>query len=126
MKMMKLLMASALALSIVMAALATAYAHSFPDQESPKAGETLAVAPAQVAIKYDAPIEKLFAQLQVLDANGKNEAAGAPTISDDSLTLSVKLGALPPGVYTVEWAVVCIDSHHTNGSYKFTVAGGGT
>jgi len=101
-----------------------AWAHSFPEKESPSAGEKIASPPSEVVINFDAPIEKLFAKLEVTGADGQNLAVGAPQISDDGIRLSVKLGALKPGDYTVKWAVVCIDTHHTNGSYTFTVANG--
>jgi copper resistance protein C len=101
-----------------------AWAHSFPEKESPSAGEKVASPPSEVVINFDAPIEKLFAKLEVTGADGQNLAVGAPQISDDGIRLSVKLGALKPGDYTVKWAVVCIDTHHTNGSYTFTVANG--
>jgi len=100
-----------------------ASAHSFPEQEVPPAGATLTYPPTQVTIKYDAPIEKLFASLQVLNSAGQNEAAGAPEVSPDGWELSVPLNKLQPGEYTVQWRVVCIDTHHTQGSYSFTVAG---
>jgi copper resistance protein C len=77
-------------------------------------------------IKFDAPIEKLFAKLEVMGADGTNEAAGPPQVSDDGIRLSVKVPPLKPGDYTVKWAVVCIDTHHTNGSYIFTVENGGS
>jgi len=47
-------------------------------------------------------------------------------VSDDGRQLSVKVWGLKPGNYTVKWAVVCIDTHHTEGSYTFTVAGAGS
>jgi len=105
------------------AAATAAWAHSFPEQETPPAGATLAAPPAQVTIKYDAPIEKLFDSLRVLDASGQDKATGAPSVSDDGYSLSVPVGALVPGDYTVQWRVVCIDTHHTEGSYNFTVKG---
>ena len=111
-----------IAVSIPIAALA----HSFPEKETPSAGQRVATPPAEVVIKFDAPIEKLFAKLEVAGADGKNEAVGAPQISDDGVNLSVKVGALKPGDYTVKWAVVGIDTHHTQGSYTFTVANGGS
>jgi methionine-rich copper-binding protein CopC len=98
-----------------------AWAHSFPEQESPAAGETVAPPPARVTIKYDAPIEKLFDSLRVLDAAGQDKAAGTPQVSADGYELSVPMSALGPGQYTVQWRVVCIDTHHTEGSYTFTV-----
>jgi hypothetical protein len=102
-----------------------ALAHSFPEKEAPAAGQTLASPPSEVVIDFDAPIEKLFAKLAVTGTDGQNLAVGAPQVSDDGIRLSVKLGALKPGDYMVKWAVVCIDTHHTEGSYTFTVAGGG-
>ncbi len=106
--------------------LTAARAHSFPEAETPAAGQTLTAPPSEIAIKFDAPIEKLFAKLEVLNADGKDEATSAPEISADQLTLSIKVGALKPGEYHVEWAVVCIDTHHTNGSYSFEVGEGGS
>ncbi len=98
-----------------------AWAHSFPEQENPAAGATLAAPPAQVSIKYDAPIEKLFDSLQVLDSTGQDKAAGSPQVSADGYQLSVPVAKLTPGDYTVKWRVVCVDTHHTEGSYTFTV-----
>jgi methionine-rich copper-binding protein CopC len=103
-----------------------ALAHSFPDKETPSAGQKVASPPSEVVIGFDAPIEKLFAKLEVAGADGTNEVVGAPKVSDDGRQLSIKVSALKPGDYTVKWAVVCIDTHHTNGSYIFTVANGGS
>jgi methionine-rich copper-binding protein CopC len=103
-----------------------AAAHSFPEKETPPAGATVSAPPAIVSIKFDAPIEHLFAQLQVLGPEGKNEVTEGPEIDPDGYTLSAKVPVLKPGAYEVEWAVVCIDTHHTNGSYEFTVGESGS
>jgi methionine-rich copper-binding protein CopC len=113
-------------LAIVLSSPIRASAHSFPDKETPSAGQQVASPPSEVVIDFDAPIEKLFAKLAVTGADGKNEAVGTPQVSDDGRRLSVKVGALKPGGYTVNWAVVCIDTHHTEGSYTFSVGGGGS
>src|SRR5579875_3414774 len=88
-----------------------ARAHSFPQEQSPAAGQTVTASPPQVTIKFDAPIEKLFAQLQVLDSAGRNQALGPPIYGADGTTLSIKLVPLKPGDYTVKWAVVGADTH---------------
>jgi methionine-rich copper-binding protein CopC len=103
-----------------------ALAHSFPEKETPSAGQKVASPPSEIVIGFDAPIEKLFAKLEVAGADGTNEAVGAPQVSNDGRQLSVKVGALKPGDYTVKWAVVCIDTHHTEGSYTFSIANGGS
>jgi methionine-rich copper-binding protein CopC len=108
---------------LIVGVTAAASAHSFPEQETPPAGATLTEPPTQVTIKYDAPIEKLFASLEVLNSAGQNETVGKPEVSPDGWNLSVPVNKLPPGEYTVQWRVVCIDTHHTQGSYSFTVEG---
>jgi copper resistance protein C len=112
-------------LAIVLSNPIVASAHSFPEQETPSAGQKIASPPPEVVIKFDAPIEKLFAKLEVTSADGKNEGVGAPQVSDDGHQLSVKVPALKPGDYTVKWEVVGIDTHHTQGSYTFSVASRG-
>lgn len=126
MKVRRLMVLACSAIGAVVCWSSPLLAHSFPDKEQPAAGQTLSSAPSEVSIKYDAPIEHLFANLQVLDAAGNNKAVGQPQVSSDGYTLSVKLNGLKPGNYTVRWSVVCIDTHHTQGSYTFSVNGTGS
>jgi copper resistance protein C len=126
MKKLNIWLYAAALLTIVLSNPIVALAHSFPEKETPSAGQKVASPPSEIVIGFDAPIEKLFAKLEVAGADGANEAVGAPQVSDDGRQLSVKVGALKPGDYTVKWAVVCIDTHHTEGSYTFSVANGGS
>jgi copper resistance protein C len=123
MKTRRLMLVAGMAIGALVSWSLPLFAHSFPDKEQPAAGQTLSAAPSEVSIKYDAPIEHLFANLQVLDAAGNNMAVGQPQVSSDGYTLTVKVNELKPGTYTVKWSVVCVDTHHTQGSYSFTVAG---
>src|SRR5712675_907138 len=116
---------SAVGIAIAMSIAGIASAHSFPESETPPAGQQVAAAPSEITINFDAPIEKLFAKLEVTGADGRNEAAGQPQISGDGRHMSVKIATLKPGDYTVKWAVVGIDTHHTEGSYTFSVSNGG-
>ena len=116
-----LMAATAALLSFLTAGVVPVSAHSFPESEAPAAGQTLNEPPSEVTIKYDAPIEKLFAQLAVIDSSGQDLAQGAPAVSDDGYILTVKLPRLKPGNYLVKWRVVGIDTHHTEGSYSFSV-----
>lgn len=125
MKIFKIVIFGAPLLAGIVTSVAVASAHSFPQKETPSAGQRLSAAPSEVAIKFDAPIEKLFAKLEVVSADGKSEIVGQPLVDPSATTLSAKLEPLKPGDYTVKWGVVCIDSHHTEGSYVFSVADGG-
>ncbi len=98
-------------------------AHAFPASEQPSAGATLKSSPTAVEIHFDNPVEAMFARLQVSDKNGGGVTASAPAVSEDGITVSVKLKPLPSGDYTVKWSVVAEDSHRSEGSYTFTVAG---
>jgi methionine-rich copper-binding protein CopC len=111
--------------SFVVLGSTSASAHSFPEVETPAAGQTLTASPSEITVKYDAPIEKLFAKLEVLGPDGQNVAQSAPVVGSDGYTLSVKVPPLKPGDYLVKWGVVCVDTHHTQGSYPFTVVGTG-
>lgn len=126
MKTLRIFISAATLLAVVVSNPLVTSAHSFPEEESPAAGQKLSAAPSQVTIKFDAPIEKLFAKLEVTGADGQNLTVGSPQVSDDGIQLSVKVGPLKPGDYMVKWAVVCIDTNHTNGSYTFTVGNGGS
>lgn len=104
----------------------TAWAHAFPTTEQPLVGSTVATPPSAVTITYDAPIESLFAKLEVVNSSKQEQALGPATVGPDHRTLSVRLRLLRPGDYTVNWTVVAEDGHRTEGSYDFTVSAGGS
>jgi methionine-rich copper-binding protein CopC len=83
MKMRRLMLLAGAAIAALVCWSNPLLAHSFPDKEQPAAGQALSSAPAEVTIRYDAPIEHLFANLQVLDAAGNNMAVGQPQVSSD-------------------------------------------
>ncbi len=101
---------------------AIAWAHAFPNEEQPLVGSTITTPPSKVSITYDAPIESLFAKLQVIDGAGQEQITGPPSVGPDHRTLSVELKPLKPGHYTVRWSVVSEDGHRTEGSYDFIVS----
>jgi methionine-rich copper-binding protein CopC len=62
-----------------------AWAHAFPSAEQPLVGSTVTTPPARVTIMYDAPIESLFARLEVLNAAARTRPTvrrrSAPTVA---------------------------------------------
>ena|SRR5690349_2842028 len=100
-----------------------ASAHAFPSSEKPRAGSTLRSCPSEVSISFEAPVESLFAKIQVIDEDGRIASEGEPRVSPDHRNLSIPLKQhLPPGDYTVKWSIVAEDGHRTEGSFSFTVA----
>lgn len=117
-------MALAAALATASALPSSVQAHALPSAEEPPAGSTVKPAPAQVVIRFDSPIEALFARLEVTDDQGRIVNTGDPRRSQDKRELAVALKPLKPGDYHVKWSVVAEDGHRTEGSYLFTVADG--
>jgi len=102
----------------------SAWSHAFPDHSDPRVGSDVTSQPAQVRIWFDGGIEPLFSSLQVFDANRKQVDKGDGQVDPkDNTLLEVSLPPLPPGTYTVVWSVVALDTHRTEGDFKFTIEG---
>lgn len=100
-----------------------AFAHAYPQTESPAKGSTVKTAPTTLWIEFDDELEPHFTGVKVTDSMGmqvdKGDAKVSPT---DSHHLSVDLKPLSPGKYTVTWHATDTDTHKTHGHYSFTVA----
>ncbi|KVD78785.1 copper resistance protein [Burkholderia sp. ABCPW 14] len=98
-----------------------AFAHVFPQTQSPSAGAEVSP-PANVTIVFNGPLEPAFSALTVSDAAGKPvNTAKAAVAPNDAKTISVPLPPLAPGKYTVHWVAVASDGHRTQGDYAFKV-----
>lgn len=101
---------------------AAAYAHTFLDHADPKVGSVVAVAPDELRIWFTQDLEPAFSTAEVLDARGKRADTGHVEVDPKERTLlRVALGKLPPGTYTVNWRVVSLDTHPTEGHFTFRV-----
>ncbi|RKU05126.1 copper resistance protein [Burkholderia sp. Nafp2/4-1b] len=113
------LRAAAIATGIFIAS--TAFAHVFPQKQSPSAGAEV-VAPARVAIEFDGPLEAAFSSLNVSNSNGRQvNTAKAEVDPSNTKSIHVPLPVLPPDTYTVHWVAVSSDGHRTHGDYSFKV-----
>jgi methionine-rich copper-binding protein CopC len=100
-----------------------AWAHAFLERASPPVGSEIAVSPPEISITFTEGVEPLFSTIVVHGTNGAAVPSGAPrTPPDNNRLLSVSLPKLPPGTYTVIWHATSVDTHKTEGSYKFTIA----
>lgn len=101
---------------------ATAFAHAHYRASTPADGGTVAASPPELSITYTEGVEPRFSTIEVQDAAGKRVDKQDPhTAPADNKVLSVGLPALPPGAYTVTWHVTAVDTHKTEGTFKFTV-----
>jgi copper resistance protein C len=100
-----------------------AHAHAFLERASPPVGSTVDVSPPELAITFTEGVEPLFSTIDVHDPNGASVATGKPHLgADNARRLVVSLPKLSPGTYSVSWHATSIDTHKTEGNYKFTVA----
>jgi copper transport protein len=102
-------------------------AHAELAQSDPPAQSSLTRAPAQVRLTFTEAIEPNSVQVSVLDRSRNQVSPGNATLvpgSNDTVTLP--LGDLPPGVYTISWAVTsAVDGHTTRGLIPFAVGDAG-
>jgi hypothetical protein len=104
---------------VVAGFVAPAFAHAFLQHAMPRAGETLAKAPKEVVLQFTESLEATFSGIEVTDAAGTDVKAGKIVTSAN--TMRVFLKPLAAGTYRVNWHAVSVDTHRTEGSYRFVV-----
>lgn len=112
---------AALAAFGILAASGRAQAHAFLASAAPAVGSTVSPAPAEVAIHFTEEVEPAFSTIAVTDGAGHAVTSGAPHTEANAAILAVALRPLPPGTYAVEWHATSVDTHRTQGRFRFTV-----
>jgi len=111
------IIACALALAPV-----AALAHGHLDRAQPAAGSTGA-APQEVSLWFNEAVEPKFSSIVVQDVKGTAVQIGkAEVAADNKANLRIKVKPLMPGVYKVIWKILSVDTHRTQGTFRFTVA----
>jgi copper resistance protein C len=98
----------------------SASAHAYPDVVSPADGATVIQPPREVRIQFTEGVELEFSRIDVKSAAGQKVSKGSVR-RDGSDTLIIDLLALEPGSYTIEWQVLSVDTHITQGVLRFIV-----
>jgi len=100
-----------------------ALAHAFLDHATPAVGSTVHGSPSELSLWFTQELEPAFSTVQVVDQAGREVDKGDKAVDpSDRTLLKVSLPALPPGTYKVIWRVLSVDTHTTEGDFKFTVA----
>jgi methionine-rich copper-binding protein CopC len=111
-------------LVFLLAATTLAQAHAFLDHADPKVGSTVAGSPSQVKIWFTEELEAAFSKILVFDAGGKEvDSKDVKVDPDNQAIMTVSLPKLAAGTYKVKWIAVAVDTHHTSGTFEFTVNG---
>jgi copper resistance protein C len=103
---------------------APVWAHAFLDHASPSVGSTSRGSPGELVLNFTENIVPAFSAVSLTSTAGASIPLGKTRVEPSSpATLRAPIGRrLAPGTYVVHWRVVSVDTHHTSGSYKFTVA----
>jgi methionine-rich copper-binding protein CopC len=118
MRMTALKIAASLAL---MFAASAAFAHAQLEKSTPPVGGTVA-SPSEIRLEFSEGVEPKFSGLTLTGAAGA-AALGAPSVDSGHQNVLVVPVAKPlsPGLYTVKWRALSVDTHHTQGTFQFTV-----
>jgi methionine-rich copper-binding protein CopC len=101
-----------------------AWAHAYPAVSIPNNGATVKEPPREVRIQFTEGVEIAFSQITVKGANGEVVSQGKlRQLAGDILAIDLK--PLSAGNYTVEWQVLSVDTHVTEGLLRFTVGATG-
>jgi len=100
-----------------------ALAHAYLSRAVPAVGSTVSTPPTEIDCSFTEDLEPSFSTLEVQDASGKRVDSGNMHISPrDAKEMIIGVGHLGPGTYKVVWHAVSVDTHHTQGTFTFTVA----
>jgi methionine-rich copper-binding protein CopC len=100
-------------------------AHAELLSEVPAANAKLsAPLPTALTLTFSEALELSFTKIVVKGPDGTALDTGAPALSPDGKSVTLKLSQtpLPEGKVTIEWTAVATDGHKTKGSYSFSVA----
>jgi copper resistance protein C len=119
----RLLTTLTLAGAVLCAGESATLAHAFLDHAVPAVGSTVHQPPVEVRIWFTEELEPAFSTVKLANASGAAVTTAAAHVDDnDKKMLILPLPALAPGSYRVMWRVLSVDTHVTEGSFRFQVA----
>ena len=96
-----------------------ANAHAFLDHAEPRVGNTVATAPRDVTLWFTQKLEPAFSSVAVTNSAGQRVDTGKTRVSGNQMSVSLRSGGA--GTYRVNWRVLSVDTHTTDGSFTFQV-----
>ena len=96
------------------------WGHAYPAASIPSNGATVKEPPHELRIQFTEAVELAFSQITVKAANGEIVSQGKlRQFAGDWLAIDLK--PLSAGIYSIEWQVLSVDTHVTDGRLRFTV-----
>jgi hypothetical protein len=109
------------ALAIVAGAAPPVHAHAFLDHAVPAVGSTVSTAPAAIELDFTEGVEAAFSTVELTSAAGAKVETKALEHPETNV-LRLPIPGLAPGEYAVRWKVVSVDTHPSEGSFRFRFA----
>jgi methionine-rich copper-binding protein CopC len=94
-------------------------AHASLDRAEPRVGNKVATAPREVTLWFTQKLEPAFSTISVTDSAGQRVDSGKTRVSGNQMSVPLRAGGA--GTYRVNWHVLSVDSHSTDGSFTFQV-----
>jgi methionine-rich copper-binding protein CopC len=94
-------------------------AHAFLDHAEPRVGNKVATAPREVTLWFTQKLEPAFSTITVTNPAGQRVDTGKTRVSGNQMSISLRSGGA--GTYRVNWRVLSVDTHTTDGNFSFQV-----
>jgi copper resistance protein C len=104
---------------LLLLAAGEASAHAFLDHAEPRVGNTVATAPGEVTLWFTQKLEPAFSTITVTNSAGQRVDTGKTRVSGNQMSVSLRFGGA--GTYRVNWRVLSVDTHRTDGNFTFRV-----
>jgi methionine-rich copper-binding protein CopC len=96
-----------------------AQAHAMLDHAEPRVGNKVASPPKEVTLWFTQKLEPAFSTVTVTNASGERVDSGKARISGNQMSVPLRAGGT--GTYHVNWHVLSVDTHRTEGNFTFDV-----
>jgi copper resistance protein C len=117
------ILALATSLAMLVGGATAAFAHARLERASPAVGSTVKGSPPEVRLTLSEELEVAFSTIRVVDAKDQQVDNGDKALDPaNHKIIKITLRPLPPGTYKVTWRVLSVDTHVTEGEFKFQVA----
>ena len=94
-------------------------AHAMLERAEPRVGNKVASPPGQVTLWFTQKLETAFSTITVTNAAGERVDTGKTRVNGNQMSIAIRAGGA--GTYRVNWQVLSVDTHRTDGSFTFQV-----